>query len=53
MTGCSVARKCFVAWRLEARVAAAHVAWQVMHSRRWTQRLPIFRHSSQPLGVRG
>ena len=50
--GCWVSWKCFVACRLG--LESQQPTWpQERQSRRWTQRPPIFRHSSQPLVVCG
>ncbi len=45
--GWSVARKCFVAWRFFEE--SQQPTWpQLRHTLKWTQRSPVFRHSSQP-----
>src|SRR6202012_3183105 len=52
MTGCCVAWKCLVAWRLGE--SSQQPTWpQMRPSRRCTHSSPVFRHSSQPsaLGV--
>ena len=49
--GCWVAWKCAVACRFGE--LSQHPTWpHVRHSRRWTQRLPIFMQSSQPFAGR-
>src|SRR5918994_2285385 len=45
--GCSVAWKCFVAWRL-ALSSQQPTCPQIRHSLRWTQVSPGLKHSSQP-----
>src|SRR4029450_2762197 len=47
MIGCPLSPACAVAWRF-GEESQQPIFPQVMHMRRWTQPLPIFRHSSQP-----
>src|ERR1044071_6116958 len=52
MTGWSLRRACLVAC-LPGELSQ-HPTWpQVRQSRRWTHCIPVLRHSSQPIGVRG
>src|SRR5213593_4607375 len=52
MTAWRVAWKCLVAWR--PGELSQHPTWpHSWQSRRWTQRPPVARHSSQPSGVLG
>jgi len=47
MIGWPLSFACAVAWRFGDE-SQQPIFPQVMHMRRWTQGLPIFRHSSQP-----